>query len=551
MTSSSLLSLPEELQANIASYVHPNSLVSLSLACRELYRVTKSLLLLEKQYHELYHVCHDRKPLTTPALLRLAVSNPRAAWHIRCLELWGLRPTWQKWKTWIFTYGNYDENDEIRQDWPDPREDYSHYDQSFFDPRELEKYESIMRDQLRLHEAEIEDWMGNVRGGWDEPLKGMLMALAPALDRVQFVAYDSWQSTEMHDKHPLTFLCLGISRIYHSPDVLWPAGFQSLRKISVCTTTSMRHPHDAFYASPSAVAPLFLLPNIKILHLSLLGYHDDEDEGYFLPEGCSTVEELGFYCCSLDVSQTLKLISAAKRLKRFTCLAGCPEPAKVVTRLADRYGNTLEELSIPGQRALDPHLLLKFARLKFANGISIADLLSLRSPHEDLPIWSNVGGARLKSVSVAPRSTVDQLAPDTVSVEVADLRELLPQSIERLAFVSQPKLRIDDNTVHKKGQRELLSMLGDLVNDSRFDGLKEVCLYDIGNGASGQGLFNCGWDQAALDRIKASGVDVHIVSDNGADLEYQKHMKLHRYSDTNSGLDMLETDPRPIEQQYR
>ena len=45
-----------------------------------------------------------------------------------------------------------------------------------------------MRHDLQLSPVETEYWTEKVREGWDEPLKGMLVALAPRLDRVNLVA---------------------------------------------------------------------------------------------------------------------------------------------------------------------------------------------------------------------------------------------------------------------------------------------------------------------------------------------------------------------------
>ena len=94
MTSAPLLSLPEELVAAIAGSVDIEDLLNASLSCRTLHRCTKGRLAANAVLHETYSILHDRRPLTAPSLLRLAFDDPEAAWHIRTLEFWGLRPGW-------------------------------------------------------------------------------------------------------------------------------------------------------------------------------------------------------------------------------------------------------------------------------------------------------------------------------------------------------------------------------------------------------------------------------------------------------------------------
>lgn len=72
--------------------------------------------------------------------------------------------------------------------WPDPAEKHAALNEAFFGPQELLHYMDVMRNTMAMNEQDAADWMQKVREGFDEPLKGMLIALAPKVDRVNFIA---------------------------------------------------------------------------------------------------------------------------------------------------------------------------------------------------------------------------------------------------------------------------------------------------------------------------------------------------------------------------
>jgi len=45
-----------------------------------------------------------------------------------------------------------------------------------------------MRDSFSMDDNVVAGWIQKIRDGLDEPLKGMLIALAPRLDEVNFIA---------------------------------------------------------------------------------------------------------------------------------------------------------------------------------------------------------------------------------------------------------------------------------------------------------------------------------------------------------------------------
>ncbi|KAK4542621.1 hypothetical protein LTR36_006670 [Oleoguttula mirabilis] len=373
-----------------------------------------------------------------------------------------------------------------------------------------------------MSDADVSVWMQKVRDGWDETLKGMLIALAPKVDRVNFIAY---QGEEYDDMHPLSFLCQAIRSISTTPEPSWPPGFRSLRHVSICTSTTMRHPHDAYYASPSAVAPLFFLPNIKVLNLTLLGYHDDEDEDYSLPAGCSSVEELAFSCCNLSHTAMGKLIKACKRLRGVKSMASCSDKGNLTGMLYEEYGHCLEDVFLYGAyETVNLQGLRNFRRLKSLNGINVSTLLSNGDES------TNARGAG---------ETAHQPS-NAGSAHVIDLRDLLPPSIESIALIVNRKT---DHHVH----RELLRTVADLVEDERFAQLKEVCMWSVAvsYGTTKERTFD--WDPDALERIKAKGVDLHCIGNNGGVMKFEEHAHLH--PNPNDGLTEVETDPRHAENQ--
>ncbi|KAI7219823.1 hypothetical protein KC333_g2719 [Hortaea werneckii] len=187
----SLSALPEELIARISDQVPLNSLVQFALACRVTYRCAKPRLIANQQYDEQEQkVQHDRLPLTVPSLLRKIFKEPDASFHWHSLDIWGIRPGWQEWTTWeFFNYHGPDAGGDVDDaNWPEPAENHTHLDSSFFEPTELQFYADCMPRKLWLDPDQTERWMSQVQDGWDEPLKALLVALSPRLRRLNFVA---------------------------------------------------------------------------------------------------------------------------------------------------------------------------------------------------------------------------------------------------------------------------------------------------------------------------------------------------------------------------
>ncbi|KAF2211047.1 hypothetical protein CERZMDRAFT_98782 [Cercospora zeae-maydis SCOH1-5] len=502
-----LLSLPEELVASIADLIATDSIVNFALSCSAAFRHLQPRLERNQRLHAEFKVRHDRHPLEAPTLLRRVLSDPDAIWHLRDFESWGVRPGFRKWTSWPFHYGRPIETIE-------PFEDHSTLNVDFYRPFELIDYRMILMDKLYMAVEEIYKWIERIRDGWDEPIKGLLFALAPRLDRLNFIAYDSWQSDDFHTEDPLSFLCTAIRSVYDALKIggIWPPGFFSLRTISICSSTELRHPHDAFYANPSRIAPLFLLPNIKVLNLSLIGFDEDPDPDFFLPPGSSSVEALCFHCVDMTLQARIKFIQACRRLHSFQSRGstmGSSEAMDFWRALINRHGAWLESLSMDYNQLKLHRLSTSLPKLKHLDRINGTEWV------REYMVFTDEVAFRC---SKAPCMLEIGSAVDEPKAHPMELRVALPFMIERLGLEMVP-----GGMCTKAVSREVLYALADLAEDERFTSLREICLFDLKHRSDSPLPQDTNAD--ALARLHARNIETHLSCD---DLE---HMRFHRDRD--------------------
>lgn len=340
--------------------------------------------------------------------------------------------------------------------------------------------------------------------------------------------HESWHPDEVYYEGPLKFLAAAISSTYSSIDKggIWPPGFEFLRMVSVCTPTNFRHPHDAFYAAPSRVAPLFLLPNIRVLNLTLLGYLDEPNPDFFLPPECSTVEDLAFFYCDMSLQAYVKFLTAPKRLRSFLAATSSMGNAdsEVFRVLAKRHGEHLEKLSFGNYEGQLAGLAQNFPHLKELERLQVTSLLREEAGEDALRFRPECVDPVLAATEENSRS----------SLQVADLREFLPHSIERLGLLHDNKIgALSPSLV----SAEMLRNVVDLVEDPRYICLNQVCLSCLKPEAS-----STGWDIEVLRRIEGRGIETHLVGEDRHEMAYESHSLLHR--DGNPGLVSIESDPR-------
>ncbi|KAG8629586.1 hypothetical protein KVT40_003451 [Elsinoe batatas] len=510
MASSRLLSLPPELLATIAAIVPVDSIVAFALTCSHLHQLVRFRLEANRRQHELYRLQHDRSPLGVPTLLRLAMEDPEAIWHLRAFDSWGIRPGWDKWKTWEL--GDPDDDEE----WPDPVEDHSSLTNDYFSSSELARFRGIMAKVLYMPEDMIQVWATKIEEGWDEPLKGMIFALAPHLNRLNFVAYDTNYGAggDFHDEDPLKFLCEAITSIHTAlaQNNVWPPGLSSLRTISICTSTDLRHPHEAYYTSPARVAPLFLLPNLETLNLTLLGYNDgpiiDSTSGLFLPPASSSITSLALSSCSIGSTVVQAFISAPRRLLHFLSASSTPDSRyniSIIHHLSSVHGAHLQSLSLEPQFPYFPHLPPLFPALLSLDFLSASHIK--RSTLEYTFKAQNPG---LQETQMPPLfyrkahldlsySTEDKVA--AYNTEIASLHSLLPPRLERISLLPA---RERDKARNKMLHRTILQDIVELVEGDTHPALKEICLAELLVGTMAD------VERELVRRIEAQGVDLHL-----------------------------------------
>lgn len=91
-----LADLPDQLIVRIREILDPGSLSTFALSRHTFARICNRRHTLNRALQENYAVQHDRLPSTVPELLRAALNERDAAWHMRSLDFWGIRPGWMR-----------------------------------------------------------------------------------------------------------------------------------------------------------------------------------------------------------------------------------------------------------------------------------------------------------------------------------------------------------------------------------------------------------------------------------------------------------------------
>lgn len=308
-------------------------------------------------------------------------------------------------------------------------------------------------------------------------------------------------------QHPLGLLTEAISRAHHLQQAAWPPGFMALRSVSVNTSSGI--PYDGDYAVPSEVAPLFILPNIRVLNLALL-WKEDPNPDFYLPRSSSGVDELTFHLCEMSCKAREKLLLAPRELRRLRCKHGSVLTKKLTGQLAQQYASTLEELLVYGENnKLDDACLRKFEKLALLEGVVLSN--------------SSTWAMRL--------STLPEPALGCASL---DLRTILPFSLQQLT-IKDYLLKLRGGLLkfgRRKAGKDLLHGIADLAEDARFEHLREVCFWGIDLG---------GECDEALMRIKASRLSLR--RDGKSDGKLRKDDYLERRKAGIDDYGEIETSP--------
>lgn len=192
----------------------------------------------------------------------------------------------------------------------------------------------------------------------------------------------------------------------------------------------------------------------------------------------------------------------------------------------EEHASSLETWKCNG---IDPSRLREFARLKVFEELYVEEFMLQLPDSKELPKWIDKRDPTVRC--------------ENESMEIADLRELLPESIQKVRLGYRPP---SPNAGPVDYENEvlwsLLPMIADLVEDQRFEQLEEICLWDVWKDCGELEMVDATWERKeALARIKAKGVELHWYSEDNT-MSSVEHSKLHPLS--NTGLGEAQTVPQ-------
>jgi len=481
-----LLSLPNELVCRILELIHPDSLVSFALANRQIYAKSLHSLQIHRDRFSNLRLIHDRNPTNVPSAMRNAVSEPNLAWYTRSLEVWECRRNFSTWKSPVFDEGNpaEDPDSDEHRNWPEQHYDYSHLGLSYFGDDELDQYHSLLLHTLHLSEARAEIWMKILESGYDEPLKVLLMALLPRLNKITFMLFDTWQNSGSANKNPLRLFFASLRRLALLPALQWPC-FQSLMEVTVGQTHNLRYDNEKYYPTPYTIAPLLLLPTIQKLTLNSLSDADshagsdpeDDDEYPYIWEWeshISACQDLQFNNCFLALETVTSLLGGIKALRSFTFVNGYLNERELVVSLLKNAKLSLEVLRLDRSFVpCDMRILKGFENLR---RLEVVDRL-LIDP-------TTYKGYRFDEFDRCTFGVADWI----------DFVASLPSTLETLTIYFLHERSFEHEV---QGLVKQLSLLVAAKSSDQFSNLCEIC---IGNILS-RSLHNHGFADSAGPRI--------------------------------------------------
>ncbi|KAN0112545.1 hypothetical protein V8E51_005496 [Hyaloscypha variabilis] len=324
-----LLSLSNELIANIAELVHPSSIVNFALTCHRVHDCASSSLTLHRSSQQELRAQHDRHPMNIVDLVRMASDSLDSLWYIRVLEFYGGRTKWQEWKTYM-------DYERMRNE---PKVDITSSAPKLLSDFDLETI--FLKEGLN---SIMQESVERIKRGDDQPLKTTLIASCPSLRKVTWVAH-----VPDDNDQPYSLLCQLVSACQPLPQSLWPPGLLSLRSISLGTCTEHVHPHDNLHPNLTDFCRLFLLPNLKSLRLNVAGYGDSDLEylNKHVPARSSSVEEITINICDFDKATIVAILERCRSLKSYLEIY-LGQWENIMEDIQPMFGDCLEELRPEG-----------------------------------------------------------------------------------------------------------------------------------------------------------------------------------------------------------
>jgi hypothetical protein len=326
----SLLCLSNELIIVITDIIHPSTIVNFALTCHRIHGCASGSLALHRSRQRELKAQHDRHPMTILKLLRIASISPALLWYIRVLEFYGGRSSWKQWRT----YPDYTQMKD------EPKVNLTSSGPDLLSDLDLENFHE--KNGLRSF---VQDSMVRIKSGDDQPLKMILIACCPSLEKVTWVAHEP----DPPPNQPYSLLCDLTSAYQPLPHSLWPPGLLSLRSISLGACTEHVHPHENLHPNLTDFCRLLLLPNLKSLRINVAGY-DYSDLEYMnahVPARSSSVEEITINICDFDKSTIIAILQRLRSLKSYLEIY-LGHWTSIVDDIRPLFGDTLEELRPQG-----------------------------------------------------------------------------------------------------------------------------------------------------------------------------------------------------------
>ncbi len=112
------------------------------------------------------------------------------------------------------------------------------------------------------------------------------MRNCPRLNKLTFMMCDMNNSSNVPRGHPLTLISHSLRNLRSTgiPAEKWPVGFQALKEVAVGAFSGIEYLENHYSTTSRSVAPLFLLPQLEILHFAL-------DSDSIVETGCTERSE--------------------------------------------------------------------------------------------------------------------------------------------------------------------------------------------------------------------------------------------------------------------
>ena len=178
MATPTLLGLPTELIVKFFDEVQPEDHFNGALACKRLYQLSEDVIKWHQLWHGVNSLCSDLLPGDVPRLLDNVLLDPIAAWHIRDLEFWVIRRSWDQWAI--------DDPDDEPEERGALVKEHGPPRAYVFTKDGNKRLMACLVRHLGYSEAAANDTMELIMKGEEEPLKLLLIALAPGLRSVKF-----------------------------------------------------------------------------------------------------------------------------------------------------------------------------------------------------------------------------------------------------------------------------------------------------------------------------------------------------------------------------